>query len=86
MQYTDEERKKINKLIKVQFSSTVEKDSSELINTELVNATAKELSFQLSFDKPTAVSMQPNSPDFITITFDKQYFTDPLTHVEINEG
>ena len=59
---------------------------SELISTKVTNATARELNFQMTYDKPTAVSIQPNLPDFITITFDKKYFVDPLTDVEINLG
>ena len=57
-----------------------------MINTEVTNATATELDFQMTFDKPTAVSMYPNSPDLIIITFDKNVFADPLTEVEINYG
>ena len=40
----------------------------------------------MTFDKPTAVSMYPNSPDLIIITLDKNVFADPLTEVEINYG
>ena len=44
------------------------------------------IKFQMEYANAAAISRDPNEPDEIKIYFDKKYFSDPRSNIEINSG
>ena len=52
----------------------------------MTEATDTLIELQVTYSNPGAVSRDPTTPDKVSISFDKRYFSDPETDLEINEG
>lgn len=85
--YTDDEKAKIAKLIKIELVTGNEsEDRAAIMSVEVVEATAKMLEFQIQYTNPLAISLDPSDQDSLEISFTGSLFKDPLSEMEINSG
>ena len=91
--YTAEEREQIANIIVIKYESesgdgdeSNPEEISVISKVEVTKATSTLLEFKLTHSVPLAVSRDPSIPDSLSISFDKKYFSDPLTEFEVNEG
>ena len=76
-------------MIIVEYETQADEEDAEapaLIEFEVTEATGTLIELQMTYSNPGAVSRDPITPDRIEISFDKRYFSDPETDLEINEG
>ena len=87
--YTEEERKQLANIIIIDYDTQADEEDAEapaLHQVEVKEATDTLIELQMTYNNPGAVSRDPTTPDKVSISFDKRYFSDPETDLEINEG
>ena len=83
------DNEKIARMVTIDFFSMVDEEDPEapsLSLIEVIEATDSSIKFQMTYINPSAVSRNPVDADEIQMSFDKKYFSDPETDIEINSG